>query len=175
MDGVEVARDLAVRLVRRGRGERVGHARGGERVLVGERDSLTLRGTVAKEVGDDRVALAVVPVNRNRADLDELLERITNEDVARDRDRAVVDLVLVRDLAAKAENEGGASGEGLVVVRPLEPLLAPEHTNVRVALKLDDVVRLLDRLEGILEVVEAAAVEECGDDLDNGLVSARRR
>ena len=87
VDEVEISRDLAVRLIRSGPRERVRHTSDGTHVLASERNRLALSRAMAEEVSRDGVALALDPVGRDRAALDEV--RVAHEAVAGDRDHAI--------------------------------------------------------------------------------------
>ena len=59
-------------------------------------------------IGQDRVALRIILLKVHRADLDENLELVPNEDIAGDGNIAIGGLILEGDLGLNAENKGGA-------------------------------------------------------------------
>ena len=124
MDGIEVARDLRVGLVR-SRGREDSKTSGGwHRVaVVRKRDSEALRGTVAAEVFDDGVASAVIVQEVDSTNLDEALDLVGDENLTRNGDGLEACLVAERRLGLDAEDERGASLQGLRLIMPLEPFL----------------------------------------------------
>lgn len=77
--------DLRVRLVRR-RGREHRRASRSVQISISERRRKTLGRAVPLHVHDDGVSLAVVPLEVDKADLNEPLELVTDEHLARDRD-----------------------------------------------------------------------------------------
>ena len=127
MDRVEVARDLGVRLVRRGRVENRAVADRHCVPIVGERAHEALRVAVTLEVLNDGVATGVVLEEVDRGNLDEALDLIADEDVSRHVDRLEAGLVTICDLRADAEDERCASLKRLGLVVPLEPFLGLQN------------------------------------------------
>lgn len=62
--------------------------------------------------------------------------------------------------------------ERLRLVVPLEPLLRLRNANVGITVELDKVVRLFNRLEGVLVVSEPTAVQERRGNLNDWLALA---
>ncbi|GFZ49402.1 hypothetical protein JCM24511_07522 [Saitozyma sp. JCM 24511] len=173
VDGVEVARDLRVRLVGgRSLEHRAGRV-GDERVTARlERDGVANRLAVTLEVLDNRVAVRVVRLVVDDGDLDELLGTAADERSARHLDRGERRLVLVSELGLGLECERGSHLERNRVVVPLKPSLGLEDTDRRGAVELDNIVGLVDGLKRVLKVLEASSVEERRGDLDDGLALA---
>ena len=115
---------------------------------------------IATEVLDDGVASTVIVQEIDGTNLDETFDLITNEDFARDRDGFVASLVPPGDLGLDAEDERDTSLKRLGLVVPLKPLLRLEDTNRGIISELNDIVRLPEHLESVLEVVEATTIEE---------------
>ena len=63
---------------------------------------------MALQINQDRVALRIILVEVHRADLDEDLELIPNEDITGDGNIVIGSLVLEGDLRLNAENKGSA-------------------------------------------------------------------
>jgi hypothetical protein len=173
MDRIEVAGNLGVRLV----GERSVESREsiilGESIsVIGERGGQALRSAMALQVGEDRVAQAVLLRKLDSADLDEDLELIADENVTIDVELAEGRLVLEHDARSNTEDERGARGESVRVVLPVMPLLRLQDADGRNSVEGDKVIRLLCDLESVLVVVEAATVEEGGDDFNDTLALA---
>lgn len=171
VDGVEVTRDLGVGLI----GGRSGED-GGSRVL--NKGIATLQGsrvtngsTVSLEILDNGVTLQVVGLVIDGGDLDEGLGAVPDESSTADLDRAKGGLVLVPQLRLGLESKGSTDIEGNRVVIPLEPRLGLKDTNRSGLGKLNNVVRLVDSLKGVLVVGELASVEEGRANLDNGLAA----
>ena len=67
---------------------------------------------MALQISQDRVALRIILLEVHRADLDEDLELVPNEDITRDGNVAIGGLVLEGDLGLNAENKGSAGQVG---------------------------------------------------------------
>ena len=63
---------------------------------------------MALQMGQDSVALRIILLKVHRANLDEDLELVPNEDIARDGNIAIGGLILEGDLGLNAENRRGA-------------------------------------------------------------------
>lgn len=125
------------------------------------------------EIFNDRVTLQVVGLVIDGGDLNESLGAVPDESGTADLDRAEGGLVLVPQLRLRLERKGGTDIEGNRVIIPLEPRFGLEDTNRSGLGKLNDVVRLVDGLKGVLIVGELASVEEGRADLDNGLAATK--
>ena len=63
---------------------------------------------MALQISQDRVALRIILLEVHRANLDEDLELVPNEDITGDGNVAIGSLVLKGDLGLNAENKGSA-------------------------------------------------------------------
>jgi hypothetical protein len=72
--------------------------------FVGDRSGQTLRLSMALQISQDRVALRTI-LEVHRADLDEDLELVPNEDITGDGNIAIGSLVLEGDLRLNANNK----------------------------------------------------------------------
>jgi hypothetical protein len=64
---------------------------------------------VALQISQDRITLRIILLEVHRADLDEDLELVPNEDITRNGNVAIGGLVLEGDLGLNAENKGSAA------------------------------------------------------------------
>jgi hypothetical protein len=71
--------------------------------FVGDRSGQILRLSVALQISQDRVALRIILLEVHRADLDEDLELVPNEDITGDGNIAIGSLVLEGDLRLNAK------------------------------------------------------------------------
>jgi len=167
--GVEVSRDLGVRLVGSVSGVGDGRTSRDEGVGRVERDSESKGRSVPLEVLENGVSLSGSEREIDGRDLDEVLDLVSNVGGSLDDDGGVGDLVLVSKLGLGLEDEGRSSGERRRVVVPREPILRLENSDLSLSEDGDRVVDLLGRFEGVLVVGESSSVEEGGGDLDGGL------
>ena len=172
VNGVEVARDLGIRLICRwsdiGRGGRRDEAV----ATVLKEDGLALGGAVTLEVGGHWIAKRTASRVVDSGDLDELLELVANVCIAIDIDRGEGILVVVNELRLDAEKEFGTSEQWCCVVVPLEPSLALEHSDFGRGFNVNKVVVLVLGLEGLVEVCKLTTIEEGGGYFDNGIIAS---
>jgi hypothetical protein len=112
IDRVEISEDFSVRFV----GQR--SVEGGADIddrgysmsnFVSDRSGQTLRLSVALQISQlDKLALQIILLEVHRADLDEDLELVLNEDITEDGNIAIGSLVLGGDLRRNAKNKRSA-------------------------------------------------------------------
>jgi len=169
VNGVEVSRDLGVRLVGSVSGEGDGRSSRDEGVGRVERDSESEGRSVPLEVLENGVSLSGSERKIDGSDLDEVLDLVSNVGGSLDDDGGVGGLVLVSKLGLGLEDEGRSGGERRRVVVPREPILRLKNSDLSLSEDGNRVVDLLGGLEGVLVVGESSSVEEGRGDLDGGL------
>jgi len=169
MDRVKIARNLRVGFVCEGRVED-SSARGRRHriAIVRERGTEALRSTVALQICDYRITTAIIALKVDGANFDKLLQLVTDENGARHNDRTVVVLVLVRDLGLQSEDETSTCLEWFGFIVPFKPLLRLQDTNASISLQIDEIIRLVNDLEGVLIIDETAAIQERGRHFNDG-------
>jgi hypothetical protein len=166
---VEVLGNVRVVLIGEGGRECGGGGVGHGVSIVGKVGDGTLGASMALNVCDDWVSVTIILLKVHITNLDEPLDLITDVDISGNGDRVIGNFALKCVLGLQTENERGARRKRLRGVAQLEPLLREDNVDGSICRVFHHVVGLLDDLEGVFIIREAATVEEGRGDFDDGL------